>query len=197
MALIKDNIRNETVCCGCGAHIANELLISNDRYREWRKKHADCQCSCSYKSTMSIMENTSVSAHIERCDDCGRITFPNTDPELGGCSCPDRSYFAEALMEITETNKHPYRSLAIVEKGQKHGLLFAPKPIPPHVCNPPGFWVRLRLRLAGKRFYEHTLYRCRCGQIFEWMHWSSGAKWERRDNSLALKDWLKAGGVEK
>jgi len=63
----------------------------------------------------------------------------------------------------------PYREnakLQVITPEKKYGLAIAPKPIPPHKCNPPGKLFRLWSWIAGRHIYKDSLWRCACGKFW-------------------------------
>ena len=105
-------------------------------------------------------------------------------------------------MNITSSKAiSPYRQLGVVEKytepkKPKYGLLSyrSPKPEPEHKCNPPSTMVRVVLRLLGKPVPNGSLWRCRCGNIYEFRTISifAGGYWTETYRGGKL--WVDRGG---
>ena len=88
--------------------------------------------------------------------------------------------------------------LAKVEEQPSSGLIRSVKD--QHRCAPPGWFRRLLLWVMGRSILWHDLWRCQCGQVWQWRN-PEGCmddnespaiqKWVKADVSL----WTQAGGA--
>lgn len=90
------------------------------------------------------------------CSKCKRVRYPaELYRHFGGCSCKDGPYRTSAIVPVKEG-----------KPGPKTGLIRAPKPIPPHVCSPPGKLLLLFYRLTFRAIHPKTVWRCKCGHVY-------------------------------
>jgi len=87
-----------------------------------------------------------------------------------------------------------YRQNAITEQPKdtrpEFGLIRAPKPTPPHKCNPPSFWKRMWYRIKRQTIHEGSMWRCNCGMIFLF----EVAEWRRQTGTWGKGMWRNKGG---
>lgn len=61
-----------------------------------------------------------------------------------------------------------------------------------HRCDYPKFFTRLSAAVKGAPFADESLYRCRCGKVWEWCQHQG--KWTTYTNSIKM--WVEAGGED-
>jgi hypothetical protein len=92
----------------------------------------------------------------------------------------------------------PYRDqtkIEVAKTGPEYGLLRPPPPppaLPMHYHDFPGFWKRLWYRITSRAIPSGSLWRCKCGCIFQ-LYWTSDEFLAQWKTGYAV-DWINYGG---
>src|ERR1700722_18096255 len=112
--------------------------------------------------------------------------------ELGQVSdlSPYKSIIINPSMD--QTSITPYRTADIAPIKPKHGLITVAPPIKHKHKSPPGFFKRMWLGGCGRPIGEGSVWRCKCGQVFEFQFKYERYAWWPAKSST----WVDAGGEE-